>query len=257
MALKLNSASGSITLTAEDGSGNVDISIPRAGFAATDPQLTDLAALTPSDGEFIVGDGANFVTESGVTARTSLGLGSIATQDSTSVSVTGGAIDATIIGGTTPAAVTGTTITGTSFVTSGDVNTSGLNDSSGNEVIAFDSNQFFAGVFSDKVSALGNTGTAQTINCTSGQVFTATLTDNCTFTLSSANSTSNRASSFILVLTNDGTAGRTVAFSGGTINWPGGSYSRTTDANATDIWVFFTPDGGTTWYANISMKNLS
>ena len=101
MALKLNSSSGSITLSAEDGSGNVNISVPRAGFAATDPQLTDLAGLTPSDSEFIVGDGSNFITESGATARTSLGLGSLATQDSTSLSVSGGAIDGTTVGATT------------------------------------------------------------------------------------------------------------------------------------------------------------
>jgi hypothetical protein len=60
-----------------------------------------------------------------------------------------------------------------------------------------------------------------------------------------------------LVLTNDGTASRTVAFSGGTFNYPGGSVSRTTDANATDIWFFFSPDNGTNWYVTIPMKNLS
>ncbi len=39
-----------------------------------DAQLTDIAGLTPTDSYFIVGDGVNFVTESGATARTSLGL---------------------------------------------------------------------------------------------------------------------------------------------------------------------------------------
>jgi hypothetical protein len=43
--------------------------------------LGDIAGLTPSDGSFIVGDGTNFVTETGNTARTSLGLG---TSDSPS-----------------------------------------------------------------------------------------------------------------------------------------------------------------------------
>lgn len=42
--------------------------------------LSDLAALTPTDGGFIVGDGTDFVVESGSTARASLGLGSLATQ---------------------------------------------------------------------------------------------------------------------------------------------------------------------------------
>ena len=42
---------------------------------AFDAQLADLAGLTPTDSNIIVGDGSNFVLESGATARTSLGLG--------------------------------------------------------------------------------------------------------------------------------------------------------------------------------------
>jgi hypothetical protein len=41
---------------------------------AYDPQLADIAGLTPTDNNFIVGNGTNFVTESGATARASLGL---------------------------------------------------------------------------------------------------------------------------------------------------------------------------------------
>ena len=59
---------------------------------ASDAQLTDIAGLTPTDSNFIVGDGSNFVTESGATARTSLGLGSIATQAANNVSISGGAV---------------------------------------------------------------------------------------------------------------------------------------------------------------------
>lgn len=50
---------------------------------AFDAQLADIAALAVTDGNFIVGDGLNWVAESGATARTSLGLGSAATQDDT------------------------------------------------------------------------------------------------------------------------------------------------------------------------------
>lgn len=118
---------------------------------------------------------------------------------------------------------------------------------------------YLEATYSDKVVALGNTGTATTIDLTQGNVFTATLTGNCTFTLSNPNANSGRGSSFTLILTNDGTAGRTVAWSGGSFRFPGGaaSLSRTTTANAVDIWVFFTPDNGTTWYGNISMKNMA
>jgi len=43
--------------------------------ARLDAQLQDVAGLATTDGGFIVGDGANFVLESGATARTSIGLG--------------------------------------------------------------------------------------------------------------------------------------------------------------------------------------
>lgn len=111
--------------------------------------------------------------------------------------------------------------------------------------------------YADTVVALGNTGTGINIDVVSGGVFTATLTGSCTFTLRYPVATGS--SSFTLVLTNDGTAGRSVAWAGGTFRFPGGAASlgRTTAANATDIWVFFTPNGGSTWYGNIAMKNMA
>jgi hypothetical protein len=116
---------------------------------------------------------------------------------------------------------------------------------------------FMSGVFSDRVSVIGNTGTSQTIDCDDGNVFTATLTGNCTFTLATPNGISNRATSFTLILTNDATASRTVVLSGGTFKYPGGSISRSTGANEVDIWFFFSPDGGTTWYVTIPAKDLT
>ena len=59
---------------------------------AFNSQLAAFAALSNSDGNFVVGNGSTFVVESGATARTSLGLGSIATQASNNVSITGGSI---------------------------------------------------------------------------------------------------------------------------------------------------------------------
>ncbi|MGB0165064.1 MAG: beta strand repeat-containing protein, partial [Candidatus Thalassarchaeaceae archaeon] len=47
---------------------------------AYDTDLTALATLSHSDGAFIVSDGTTWVAESGATARTSLGLGSLATE---------------------------------------------------------------------------------------------------------------------------------------------------------------------------------
>lgn len=163
---------------------------------------------------------------------------------------------------TTPIAIGGTTASSTLILRS----TSGAGTSdaiifqtaSQAEVGRFTTAGYLEATYSDTVVALGNSGTATTINLAQGNVFTATLTGNCTFTLSGSNANSNRGSSFTLILTNDGTAGRTVAWAGGNFRFPGGaaSLSRTTAANAVDIWVFFTPDNGTTWYGNISMKDM-
>ena len=59
---------------------------------AYDAGLADIAGLATTDSNFIVGSGSNWVAETGATARTSLGLGSIATQAANSVAITGGSI---------------------------------------------------------------------------------------------------------------------------------------------------------------------
>ena len=66
--------------------------------ARLDAQLQDVAGLAVTDGGFIVGDGSNFVLETGATARTSIGVGSIATQAADSVNIDGGAIDGITLG---------------------------------------------------------------------------------------------------------------------------------------------------------------
>ena len=107
----------------------------------------------------------------------------------------------------------------------------------------------------ESVVAIGNTGTAANINLSSGTVFTATLNGNATLTIINPGT----VSSFTLILTNDATPSRSVAFAGGTFKYPGGaaSLARTTTANAIDVWFFMTPDGGTTYYGSQPMKNLA
>ena len=83
MAVDLSASSITGTLAVSDGgTGATSASAARTALGlaigtnvqAFDAQLTDIAGLTPTDGNFIVGDGSNFVLESGSTARASLGL---------------------------------------------------------------------------------------------------------------------------------------------------------------------------------------
>jgi hypothetical protein len=68
---------------------------------------------------YVKGAGTTALTASATIPNTDItGLGTMSTQNATSVAVTGGAIDGTTIGGTTAAAVTGTTVTASTKVVS-------------------------------------------------------------------------------------------------------------------------------------------
>jgi len=96
--------------TASAARTNLGVAIG-ADVQAYDAGLNDIAGLAVTDGNFVVGNGANWVAESGATARTSLGLGTMATQAATGVDIDGGTIDNTVIGDTTPAAGTFSNLT--------------------------------------------------------------------------------------------------------------------------------------------------
>lgn len=93
---------GAITASSSDTLTNKTIDASQlsgtVANARLDAQLQDVAGLAVTDGGFIVGDGSNFVLETGSTVRTSLGLGTIATQAADSVDIDGGAIDGVAIG---------------------------------------------------------------------------------------------------------------------------------------------------------------
>jgi len=102
---KLETASGGVTITGAatatsfsgDGSSLTALNASQLSSgtvpnARLDAQLQDVAGLATTDGGFIVGDGSNFVLESGATARTSLGLGSAATSNTTDFDAAGEAV---------------------------------------------------------------------------------------------------------------------------------------------------------------------
>ena len=89
LAVKLDASSITGTLAIGDGgTGATSASAARTALGvaigsdvqAFDAQLADVAGLTPSDSGFIVGNGSNFVIESGATARTSLGAQTLASD---------------------------------------------------------------------------------------------------------------------------------------------------------------------------------
>ena len=71
-------------------SSNIQDQIDAKG--ASNANLTAIGNLATTDGNFIVGSGSTWVAETGSTARTSLGLGTISTQAANSVAISGGTI---------------------------------------------------------------------------------------------------------------------------------------------------------------------
>ena len=69
---------------------NIQAQIDAKG--AENANLNTIGGLSNSDGNFIVGSGSTWVAESGSTARSSLGLGTISTQAANSVAISGGTI---------------------------------------------------------------------------------------------------------------------------------------------------------------------
>ena len=79
--LAASSITGTLAIS-DGGTGSTSSSAARTALGlaigsdvqAFDAQLSDIAGLSPTDSNFIVGNGSNFVLESGATARASLGV---------------------------------------------------------------------------------------------------------------------------------------------------------------------------------------
>lgn len=88
-----------------------------------------------------------------------------------------------------------------------------------------------------------NSGTSATLNISTGTVLRYTMTGNCTFTMPTS---PTAGQSFILILTQDGTGGRTAVFTG--VKWPAATAPTitTTATTGRDILTFVYD--GTNWY---------
>lgn len=96
-----------------------------------------------------------------------------------------------------------------------------------------------------------NTGTAYTINIANGTVQILTLTGNCTFTFPTATA----GKSFMILLKQDGTGGRTATWPA-SVKWPSSvAPTVTSTANRLDKYVF-TADG-TNWYGSLGGLNYT
>jgi len=102
--------------------------------------------------------------------------------------------------------------------------------------------------YNEKYSAVTSSSNATTVDCESANAFSHTLTENTTFTFSNPPA-SGTAFSFSLELIQDASAsGFTVTWPAA-VDWPAATApTLTATASGKDVFVFYTRDGGTTWY---------
>lgn len=104
--------------------------------------------------------------------------------------------------------------------------------------------------YTEGVVAIGNSGTTQTISLTNGTVQTVTLTGNCTFTMPTATA----GKSFILMIVQDSTGGRTATFT--SVKWPSGTAPTITTTASTGFDIISFISNGTNWYGS-AIQNFS
>jgi len=125
---------------------------------------------------------------------------------------------------------------------------SGIVTSDANGVVSFDNGTI------DEATSVTSSSNAATINLRDGNVFEHDLTENVTYTFSNP-AASGRASAFILKVIQDSSA-RTITWPA-SVDWPAATAPTLTSTNnGVDVFVFFTIDGGTTYYGFVAGQAL-
>ena len=198
------------------------------------------------------------------------------------LTIVGGTVNNSVIGGSTAAAGSFTTLSASSTVTIGgtaltstaaelnildgvtattaeinylDITTLGTTQAS--KVVTSDANgvtKFDNGI-QEESTAVTSSSNAATLNLRDGSVFTHTLSENVTYTFSNP-AASGYASSFTLKVTQDSSA-RTITWPG-SVDWAGGTApTLSTGSGDVDVFVFMTVDGGTTYYGFTAGQDLT
>jgi len=104
-----------------------------------------------------------------------------------------------------------------------------------------------AATYQETYVTFTSTSNASTIDCSTGTVFSHTLTENTTVTFSNPPATGTAYGMTVKIVQDAGASGYTVTWPA-SVDWPAATApTLTATASAVDVFVFITHDGGTTW----------
>jgi hypothetical protein len=238
----VNVANGSKVMVVTDGAGagaavlnanptevggtvtSVALSGGTTGLTTSGGPITSSGTITVA-GTLAVANGGTGITSFGSGVATFLGTPSSANLATAVTDETG---SGALVFATGPT-ITGMTLAGD--VTGADQTVSAINLKDYGEI----------------TNALGSVTGATTIDLNDGNSVTATVTGAITWTFSNPTA-SDEMCGFSLKLVNGGSAAQTWPAS---VDWPSAT-APTLTASGTDVLVFFTVDGGTTWYGFVA-----
>ena len=247
--------------TATTGTGTITLGSAVAGYQSfADAGIADADAV-----RYVIEDGDNWeigtgtYTASGTTLSRSVEESSnadaaLSLTGSALVFVTAAAADLDVLDGLTATTaelnlLDGATVT-TAQINYNDISNLGTSEDS--KVVTADANgnvklseEVQATAYLETVVALS--GTTPTVDCDEANTFTLTTSGNTTFTFdySGVNLTTDDSYGFTLRVTAGGT--HTLSWPA-SVDWPGGTAPDAPASGETDVFVFFTTDGGTNWY---------
>ena len=223
------------------------------GVTATTAELNILDGVTSTAAELNLVDGstAGTIVNSKAVIYSSGGQ-----VNGTSLAIAGTAVTSTAAELNILDGVTATT----AELNYNDITTLGTSEAS--KVVTADANgdvnlaeELKAKSYNETYLAVTSSGGATTVNCETGNMFSHTLTENTTFTFSNPPA-SGTGYSFTLKIVQDSTA-RTITWPS-SVDWAAATAPTiSTGSGEVDVFVFFTTNGGTTFYGFTAGQVLS
>jgi len=271
----VKNASGQSVVLTQGSGGNVTVGDGKSAIVYSDgagasAAVTDLTSTFVPPGALLAANNLSDLADA-ATAITNLGITATAAELNVLDGITASTAELNILDGVTASTAEINILDGVTASTAElnildgvtasaaelnylDITTLGTSEAS--KAVTTDANGvtiFDGGVVEEETSVTSAAGAA-TISCRDGNVFSHTLTEDVTYTFSNAPA-SGRAFGFTLKVVQDSTA-RTITWPA-SVDWPRAvTPTLSTGPGEVDVFVFYTADGGTTFYGFVAGQEL-